>query len=211
MAVVDLNSKPNIPTSKLPRRILRLLRFVLVLPVMRLWRQGLWPTLIWAFVRGRLFLLGMDTLRYARVTSTLYVGGQIRRRGWAALRQAGVTAVVNMRTEHDDRAAGVPIPEDSYLHLPTVDDTPVSLDDLRRGADWIAARIAAGGAVYVHCAAGSGRAPSMGAAYLIAHQGMTADEALATIRRVRPFIMPLPKQLARLREFEALIRNGQRE
>ncbi len=187
-------------------RLWRRLRFAALVPIWRMLRQGPRTTLIWAFVRLRLALTGTSTQRYSRITPTLYVGGQIRREGWRRLQAAGVTAIVNMRREHDDRAAGIPVPAENYLHLPTEDDTPVALEDLRRGADWIADQIARGGAVYVHCAAGSGRAPSMGAAYLIAHMGMTTDQALATIRARRPFIMPQPAQVERLREFEAWVR-----
>ncbi|GAB4575124.1 MAG: hypothetical protein Kow0077_25130 [Anaerolineae bacterium] len=187
----------------------RIIKFTILIPLYRFFKQGPVNTLIWAFVRGRLFLTGQSTLRYSRITPVLYVGGQIRRKGWERLQRAGVTAIVNMRREHDDRSAGIAISEENYLHLPTVDDTPVALEDLKRGTDWIAEQIARGGVVYVHCAAGSGRAPSMGAAYLIAHESMTTDEALAAIKARRPFIMPLPEQVQRLREFEAWIRQAE--
>ncbi len=192
-------------------KALKILRFVIGVPLRRLVSQGPRRTLIWALVRFRLFFTGVPTLRYSRVTPNLYVGGQIRKRGWAKLRAAGITSVVNLRREFDDRAAGLDIPAERYLHLPTVDDAPVALEDLQRGADWIAGQIGNGGAVYVHCAAGSGRAPSMGAAYLIKHRGMSADEALAAIQKARPFIMPLPDQVARLREFEVLVRDNRQD
>jgi len=47
-----------------------------------------------------------------------------------------------------------------------------------------------------------GRAPTLAAAYLIS-TGMTLDEALATIRRTRPFINITPPQMALLVEYEA--------
>lgn len=190
------------------QNVWRITRFLILLPFVRIARQGVANTAIWLFVRGRLLLTGISTQRYSRISPTLYVGGQIREEGWRRLQAAGVTSIVNMRSEHDDRAAGVPVAEEHYLHLPTVDDTPVEMEDLKRGADWIAGQIAQGGVVYVHCAAGSGRAPSMGAAYLITHAGMTTDEALATIKARRPFIMPMPEQVARLREFEAWLRDN---
>jgi protein-tyrosine phosphatase len=59
-----------------------------------------------------------------------------------------------------------------------------------------------GGGVYVHCGAGVGRAPSMAAAYLVS-TGLTADEAWATIREVRPFIRPKPEQMAQIERFAA--------
>ena len=190
-------------------KAIRIARFIVLIPFARLFGQGPRATLIWAFVRARLAFTGVSTVRYARVLPNLYICGQIRSEGWRRLQAQGVTSIVNMRREHDDRASGIDVAPEHYLHVPTVDDTPVALDDLKRGADWIAGQMAGGGAVYIHCAAGSGRAPSMGAAYLITHHGMTADQALATIKQVRPFIMPLPAQLDRLREYETWIRNGQ--
>lgn len=186
-------------------KVLRVLKFVLLVPITRLVTTGPRATFYWAFDRFRLFITGNPTLPLSRITPQLYIGGQIRQSGWRRLQADGVTAVVNMRREHDDRAAGLDIPSENYLHIPTVDDTPVTQDDLLRGADWIAQQVAHGGAVYVHCAAGSGRAPSMGAAYLIKHQGMTTDQALATIIEKRPFIMPLPDQVQALRQFEAAV------
>ena len=37
-----------------------------------------------------------------------------------------------MRREHDDRAKGIQVAAEHYLHLPTIDDTPVALADLKR-------------------------------------------------------------------------------
>ncbi len=192
-------------------RVLRVLRFVIFVPLFRVIQQGPKRTVIWAFVRARLAFTGMPTPRYTRVLPNLHVGGQIGAAGWERLKSLGVTSIVNMRREYDDRAAGIDVPPERYLHLPTTDNNPVSLEDLKRGADWVNTQIAQGGSVYIHCAVGSGRAPSMGAAYLIAHQGQTAVQALDTIRRVRPFIMPLPEQVERLHEFERWIRNGKME
>lgn len=191
------------------RNLRRVLWFIIFTPAYRLLRQGPRRTAIWLFVRLRLFFTGVPTLRFGQVLPTLYVGGQLRRKGWAHLQAAGITSIVNMRSEHDDRAAGVPVPEEHYLHLPTTDDRPVSVDNLHRGADWIANEIANGGKVYIHCAVGSGRAPSMGAAYLIKHHDLAVDEALKTVKAARPFIMPVRSQVRRLREFEALVRDGQ--
>jgi len=47
-----------------------------------------------------------------------------------------------------------------------------------------------------------GRAPTMAAAYLV-QQGMTPQDAWASIRRVRPFIRPTPAQVAQIEAFAA--------
>jgi protein-tyrosine phosphatase len=65
--------------------------------------------------------------------------------------------------------------------------------------------IDSGGKVYIHCAGGVGRAPTLATAYFIT-QGMTFDEAVALIRRTRPFINIMPPQFAQLKQFETLHR-----
>jgi protein-tyrosine phosphatase len=116
-----------------------------------------------------------------------------------------------MRVEYDDQAAGI-APE-RYLYLPTVDDEAPSLEDLEAGAAFVAREIARGvapeigpgdapGAVYVHCSAGVGRAPTMVAAYLV-RTGLSPEQAWARIRQARPFVRPTPPQIEQLERFAA--------
>jgi protein-tyrosine phosphatase len=105
-----------------------------------------------------------------------------------------------MRVEFDDNDAG--IAPARYLHLPTVDDHAPTLDQLRTGAEFIAQEAAAGGAVYVHCGSGVGRAATMAAAYLIS-TGLTAGQAWSSIRAVRPFIRPTAVQVEQVERFAA--------
>jgi protein tyrosine phosphatase (PTP) superfamily phosphohydrolase (DUF442 family) len=161
-------------------------------------RQGLRVTALWAADHAVRILTGAPIRSVSQITPQLHVGGQYRRRGWPKLAARGITAVVNLRTEFDDAAAGI-APE-RYLHLPAVDDTPPALEQLRRGADFIAEEIARGGAVYVHCGAGVGRAPTLAAAYLVS-TGLTPAEAWARIRAVRPFIRIKPAQAAQIERF----------
>ena len=146
-----------------------------------------------------LIINGSPMPRLSRVTPQLVVGGQHHPRGWAQMQAMGITAVVNMReARYDDRTLG--IASERYLQLPTTDGTAPSLEQLRAGIAFIEEAIANGGTVYVHCASGVQRAPTMAAAYLIS-TGLSVKEALATIRKVRPFINPRRsqrKQLERL-------------
>ena len=143
---------------------------------------------------------GAPIWRLCAVTPQLHVGGQHYRRGYAKMRDYGITAILNMRGERCDQAQG--IGGERHLQLATIDNTPPSLDDLRCGSDFIRAEIARGGKVYVHCAVGCGRAPTMAAAYLIS-TGLTADEALRRIKAVRPFVHPTPGQREALAAFAA--------
>jgi hypothetical protein len=158
----------------------------------RLAEQGLGVTALWAADHAARLLVGANLRRVSQITPHLHVGGQYRKRGWPRLAARGVTAVVNLRQEVDDRQKGIAPPR--YLYLPTPDDGAPSPDDLRAGAAFIAGEVAQGGAAYVHCGSGIGRAPTLAAAYLVG-TGLTPKQAWAQIRAVRPFIRPTAAQL----------------
>jgi predicted protein tyrosine phosphatase len=166
----------------------------------RLRTQGLRVTLLWAFSRGYSKLTGIPIIRHSQITPHVFIGGQFGRRGKRKLERLGIDADVNLRTEFDDAAHGLALAQ--YCHLPTTDDEAPTFEHLSQGAAFIERVIDGGGKVYIHCAGGVGRAPTLAAAHLIT-QGMTLDEALALIRRVRPFISIVPPQMAQLKEFEA--------
>jgi len=164
----------------------------------RLTHYSLGATLLWALDHLVRRVTGAPIRRVSQISPQLHVGGQYKRRGWPELARRGVTAVVNMRAEFDDRAAGIAPPH--YLHLPTADDDAPSMEQLRHGVEFIAQEIAAGGGVYIHCGAGVGRAATMAVAYLVS-SGQTPEQAWATVRRVRPFVKPTPPQLAQIERF----------
>ncbi|MBZ0307209.1 MAG: dual specificity protein phosphatase family protein, partial [Anaerolineae bacterium] len=58
--------------------------------------------------------------------------------------------------------------------------------------------------VYIHCAAGVGRAPLVAAAYLVS-QGMSVDQARTFLRERRPFINQSESQKQRLIQFAEAI------
>jgi protein-tyrosine phosphatase len=156
--------------------------------------------LIWRFIdQGIRKWTGAPVWRLSRITPQVYVGGQHYQ--WAALEQEGIAAVVNLREVHyDDVQRG--IGGTYHLHLPTRDNTPPSMADLARGADFIAEQIQLGHKVYIHCGVGVGRAPSLAAAYFIKHERLNAREAIRLIRRTRPFVHLTGRQLDQLVRFE---------
>jgi len=161
--------------------------------------QGLRTTLVWIYGRGVPKLTGIPLLRFSRVTPNLYVGPQYGQRGKAHLERNGIHYDVNMRVEFDDAEHGLAL--SNYCHLPTIDDDAPTLQHLKQGVAFIRGAIDVGESVYVHCAGGVGRAPTMAAAYLMS-TGMSLDAAIAQIKAVRPFIYIMPVQMARLRELE---------
>ncbi len=171
----------------------------------RLREQGVRTTYYWLQDKVLRRIMGFSPPPMSRIQPLLYVGGQHKRHGLARMRELGISAIVNMREEVDDARRGLTL--DHYLWLATPDDTPPAQEDLRRGIDFIAQHIAAGRGVYIHCAAGVGRAPAMAVAYLIS-TGMDASQAWETIRRTRPFIRPTPAQIVALERFAAQWRSG---
>lgn len=143
-------------------------------------------------------LIGVPTLQNSEITPQLYLGGQYSPRGFKILKKRGVTGIVSLRIR---ARQGLPdLGEIQFLHLPTIDMTAPSLKNLQKGVEFIDLHIKAGGRVYVHCAAGEGRGPSMAAAYLIS-TGLTPEDAWKQIRQVRRFIRPNAEQQSRLEEF----------
>jgi predicted protein tyrosine phosphatase len=165
----------------------------------RLQTQGIRTTFLWAFGRGLPGITGVPLLQYCQVTPQLYVGSQFNARGKRLLERQGINSCVNMRIEKDDAAFGLAL--EQYLHLPTIDDDAPTIEHLDQGVQFIKQVIQDGGKVYIHCGAGVGRAPTMAAAYLIS-EGKTLEEALAMIRKVRPFITIMPVQLEQLKKYE---------
>lgn len=168
----------------------------------RLRQQGLWVTLQWAFGRGLPKLTGVPLAYNSRVTPHLWVGPQFNARGKRYLEGRGVTGSVNLRDEFDDAANGLALT--NYCYLPTIDDECPSPEHFQKGVDFIRSVVQEGGQVYIHCKAGVGRAPTMAAAYLVA-EGMSVDEAVALIKRTRPFITITPPQMEALHLYAAAI------
>jgi predicted protein tyrosine phosphatase len=168
----------------------------------QIYKQGLWVTLQESLEQISRRVFGAPTVRYTRIMPNLLIGGQYTRAGWKTLQQRGVTAVVNMRGEYDERAHGYGPDAHLYYHAPTIDNHAPLMQHLRDGVTFIDAQIKAGGTVYVHCWEGVGRAATMGAAYLVS-TGMKPSEAWAKIRQVRPFIRPTLVQIKQVDELAA--------
>jgi protein-tyrosine phosphatase len=107
------------------------------------------------------------------------------------MRERGITCVVNLRRSDDLKRGLEP---GNYLHLPTPDNHPPSLEAIQEGVTFIDSCIKNGDVIYVHCGVGVGRAPTLVAAYLV-YTGMRPDAAWELLRRKRPIIMPLPGQV----------------
>lgn len=123
------------------------------------------------------------------VTERIALGGGIwNARNMEELANAGMTHVVNMQIEFDDRPLAEPCGI-RVLWNPTDDDfLPKPPELLKRGVDFaLAALDEPDGRIYVHCAAGVHRAPMMTLAILCALE-WELEAAMALIETRRPVV-----------------------
>lgn len=116
------------------------------------------------------------------------------------LKTSGVRAILSLVEEESQlenyRSAGFDahhVPVDDF-HAPTMEQIENCM-----------AYIASHGPIYVHCYAGYGRAGTIAAAWLIKN-GMTAIDAIRTIRNLRPGAIEVDVQFDALLEYATRIR-----
>jgi len=166
----------------------------------RLTTQGVKATLLWMHNLVNRLIIDKPVRRLCQVTPQLFVGAQFHRRGWRVLKSWGVSAVIDLREEFDDRSLGVDLGR--YLYIPTEDDHVPTIEELQQGVAFITNEIDHGGKVYIHCGSGVGRAPTMAAAYLVS-LGSTPEAAWEIVRKARPFIRPTRVQVEQLERLAA--------
>jgi protein-tyrosine phosphatase len=146
-------------------------------------------------------LTGSPVFKYSEITPQLFVGGQYWSHGVGNLAEREISAVVNMRMGSIYKSTSPK--RIKYLHLPTHDRHAPTIEHLKMGVSFIDKEIKNGGKVYIHCMWGEGRGPTMAIAYLI-HGGLNLKDAIATVKKARPFIHPTFDQLQQLEKFERL-------
>lgn len=110
----------------------------------------------------------------------------------ASVREAGVDVVFCLLEDRDFRAWGVPRLLDAYARAGlAVDRHPIrdfsvpTLDAMTIAVDRLDGELRAGRTALVHCAAGIGRTGTLTACLLI-RRGLTARDAIRTVREHRP-------------------------
>lgn len=146
-------------------------------------------------------LTGLPQLKRSQITHELFLGGQYGIRAISTMQKIGITGIINMRTRSlDDKKLGEHF---SILNLPTPDFHAPSIDQLQNGVAFIQTHLEQNGKVYIHCRLGEGRGPTMVIAYLLA-RGMTYEDALTSVKKVRPFIGLSRVQIEQLHSFAKL-------
>jgi protein tyrosine phosphatase (PTP) superfamily phosphohydrolase (DUF442 family) len=145
-----------------------------------------------------------DKLNMSWITDHLAVGGRVHPEDIKALRQVGITHMVDTRSEYCDDEQALAQEHIELLHLPTRDTYPLTVEQLMQGAAWVHERIKRGGRVLIHCEHGVGRSVLLACAVLV-YGGMHAADALQLIRRKRWQAAPNHRQISRLKEFESAL------
>ncbi len=136
------------------------------------------------------------------VTTYLAIGSDIR--DIEFLRRHGISAIVGLQAERLDEESKIHSAGMEYLRVPIKDGHAPELSQIQTMVIWINKQTENGRKVYMHCAAGVGRAPTMAMAFLVS-TGLTTDQAFTEIKQKHHDTGPGPRQLEAVREYEAFI------
>jgi len=145
----------------------------------------------------RTFIMDMTWL-----TSRIAVGGGIwNAENMVEVARAGVTHIIDMQIEFDDRPLADPHGITALWNPIDDDFQPKSPEVFQRGVDFALAALDEGGTkLFVHCAAGVHRAPMMALAILCS-LGWSLEDAVQVIEKRRPVVDFAEVYVNSVREF----------
>lgn len=121
------------------------------------------------------------------IQERLHLGNAANARDGAGLQAAGVTHIVNACQEED-----IPVRDNIvYKRLRLKDSGSEDLlPHLNEALPFIHTALCSGGTVFVHCAEGISRSPSIIIGYLMIVQGLNYSDAFDMVHRLRPIVAP---------------------
>ena len=156
-----------------------------------------YPSLGWNLLLCR---LNPQRHWWDRVDDHVLVGAIPFRSDVPQLVAEGVRAIVNTCVEFSGlsdayEAAGI-----EQLHIPTVDFTAPTLEDIERAVEFITRHARGQNSVYVHCKAGRGRSATVAVCWLIAN-GLSPKEAQNILQERRPHVVRTVHQRQVVKQF----------
>jgi protein tyrosine phosphatase (PTP) superfamily phosphohydrolase (DUF442 family) len=130
-------------------------------------------------------------------------GSRLSDTDMARLHNQGYKGVVNLCLENNDDAARAHSLGMNDLHLEILDNAPPTQAQVKQFLDFVTAP--ANQPAYFHCEAGQGRTGVMAAAYRMAVEGWTADQA---ITEGKQFGLKVPSQIEFLQQLGADLQAG---
>lgn len=116
------------------------------------------------------------------------------------LEEVGIQRLVSL-TEEPPTAAVFEAAGIGQEHLPVKDFTPPTLEQMVVFVDLVTKSVEQGEPVGVHCTAGLGRSGTMAATYFVAN-GLSAEQAINTVRQLRPGSIETEAQEAAVHLYE---------
>jgi membrane-associated phospholipid phosphatase len=133
------------------------------------------------------------------VVPGVWIGRQLNEREAQDAQERGVTAVLDLTAEFSEAAQFRSL---IYKNLPILDLTAPTPAQLQDAVAFITQHCSSG-TVLIHCKVGYSRSAVVVGAYLLkAGHSRSADDALASLRAVRPSIVIRPEAELALRQFE---------
>jgi len=133
-----------------------------------------------------------------RLRPHLYFGGSVHPPDLPRLRRSGITAILSLQQPRIDlpiaameRMRAACEPRITFRNIGIHDyDPDAVIAALPETLISLHGLIADGRVVYVHCSEGINRAPSVALAYVVSHEGLAVDDAVAELRRCDPGAKP---------------------
>ena len=123
---------------------------------------------------------------FSQITTKLWLGGAPDfPQDYQFLLDHGISAVVNIRAEREDDIHFYHEHQIEYISYKIPDVAAPDPDTIDQAVQWMQHEIAAGRTVLVHCAKGRGRSATLAAAYLMADEGLTLEQAVKMLEEKR--------------------------